>query len=62
MQSCGLEQETTIHYLLHCNLYFDNRIEALTDTCALNVTLKKVCHEKLYKILETLVSTCISKW
>ena len=47
MRSCGLEQETTLHYLLHCNLYFDIRIEALTDICALNVTLRNVCHEKL---------------
>ena len=45
--SCGLEPETTLHYLLRCNLFSDLRIELLNDICALNPTLKKLSHEKL---------------
>ena len=34
MCSCGLEPETALHYLLHCNLYSDLRAELLNDACA----------------------------
>ena len=47
MCSCGLEPETTLHYLLRCNLFSDLRTELLNDICALNPTLKKLSHEKL---------------
>ena len=49
MCSC-LEPETTLHYLLRCNLYPDVRTELLNDICALNPTLKKLSHEKLLNI------------
>ena len=48
---CGLERETTLHYLLGCNLYSDLRTELLNDVCALNPTLKNLSHEKLLNIL-----------
>ena len=51
MCSCGLEPETTLHYLLRCNLYSDIRTELLNDICPLNPTLKKLSHEKLLNIL-----------
>ena len=51
MCSCGLEPETTLHYLLHCNLYSDVRTELLNDICFLNPTLKNLTHEKLLNIL-----------
>ena len=51
MCSCGLEPETTLHYLLHCNLYFDLRTELLNDGCVLNPTLKNLSHEKFLNIL-----------
>ena len=50
MCSCGLEPETTLRYLLRCNLFSDLRIELLNDICALNPTLKKLSHEKLLNI------------
>ena len=40
MCSSGLEPETTLHYLLRCNLYYDLRAELLNDICVLNPTLK----------------------
>ena len=51
MCSCGLEPETTLHYLLRCNLYSDLRTELLDDICALNPTLRSLSHEKLLNIL-----------
>ena len=51
MCSCGLEPETTLHYLLHCNLYSDLRTEVLNDVCALSPTLKNLSHEKHLNIL-----------
>ena len=51
MCSCGLEPETTLHYLLRCNLYSDVRTELLNDICFLNPTLKNLTHEKLLNIL-----------
>ena len=51
MGSCGLEPETTLHYLLCCSLYPELRTELLNDICALNPTLKNLSHEKLLNIL-----------
>ena len=51
MCSCGDEPETTLHYLLRCNLYSDLTTELLNDICVLNTTLKNVSHEKLLNIL-----------
>ena len=49
--SCGLEPETTLHYLLRCSLYSDLRTEFLNDICALNPTLQRLSNEKLLNIL-----------
>ena len=38
--SCGKEAETTLHYLLRCDLYLIHRLELLNDICALNESLK----------------------
>ena len=51
MYSCGLEPETSLHYLLLCNLYSNLRTELLNDICALNPILKILSHEKLLNIL-----------
>ena len=51
MCSRGKEPETTLHYLLHCNLYSTNQLELLNDICALNGSLKNSSEEKLLKIL-----------
>ena len=51
MCRCGLEPETTLHYLLRCNLYSDLRTELLNDIRALNSTLKNLSYEKLLNIL-----------
>ena len=44
MCSCGLEPETTLLYLLRCNIYSELRIELLKHICALNPTLKNLSH------------------
>ena len=36
MSFCGKEPETTLQYLLHCDLYSIYRLELLNDICALN--------------------------
>ena len=51
MCSWGKEPETTLHYLLRCDLYSIYRIELLIDICALNESLKNSSEEKLLKIL-----------
>ena len=51
MCSCGVELETTLIYLLRCNLYSDLKTELLNDIGALNPTLKNLSHEKLLNIL-----------
>ena len=40
MCSCGKEPETTLHYLLRCDLYSIYRLELLNDICALNGSLE----------------------
>ena len=51
MCSCGKEPETTIHYLLRCDLYSIYLLELLNDICALNGSLENSSEEKLLKIL-----------
>ena len=51
MCSCGKEHETTLNYLLRCDLYSICRLELLNDVCALNGSLKNSSEEKLLKIL-----------
>ena len=51
MCSCGKEHETTLHYLLRCDLYSIYRLELLNDNSALNGSLKSSSEEKLLKIL-----------
>ena len=42
MFSCGKEPETTLHYLLLCDLYSIYRLELLNDICTVNESLKKI--------------------
>ena len=51
MCTCGLEPETTLHYLLRCNLYSAQRQELLNNVCVLNPSLKNYSNEKLLNIL-----------
>ena len=51
MCSCGMELETTLNYLLCCNLKSDLKAELRNDIFALNPTLKNLSHEKLLNIL-----------
>ena len=40
MCTCGLEPETALHYLLHCNLCSTHRLELLDNVSVLNPSLK----------------------
>ena len=51
MSTCGLEQETTLHYLLRCSIYSTQRQELLNIVCVLNPSLKNYSNEKLLNIL-----------
>ena len=51
MCSCGKKLETTLYYLLHCDLYSIYWLEFLNGICALNESLKNSSEEKLLKIL-----------
>ena len=51
MCSCGKEPETTLYYLLRCDLYSIYRLELLNDICVLNESLKNFSEENLWKIL-----------
>ena len=51
MCSCGKEPETTLHYLLRCDLYSIYRLELLNDICALNRSLENSSEEKRLKTL-----------
>ena len=48
---CGKEPETTLHYILHCNLYSIYQLELLNDICAFTESLKNFLEENLLKIL-----------
>ena len=50
MCTCGLEPETTLHYLLRCNLYSTQRLELLNNVCILNPSLKNYSNKKLLNI------------
>ena len=51
MCSHGLERETTLQYLLRCNLNSDLIAELLNDICVLNPILENLSHKKLLNIL-----------
>ena len=51
MCPCGKEPETTLHYLLRCDVYSICRLEFLNDICALNHSLKNIWDENLLKVL-----------
>ena len=51
MCSCGKEPQTTLHYLLSCDLYSIYRLELLNDIFALKGSLESSSEEKLLKIL-----------
>ena len=48
---CGKEPETTLHYLLRCNLYSLYQLELLNDIYTLNRSLKNSSEEKVLKTL-----------
>ena len=47
--SCGKEPETTVHYLLRCDLNSIYGLELLNDICALNHSLKNILDKNLLK-------------
>ena len=51
MCTCGCKPETTLHYLLCCNLYSTQRLELLNNVCILNPSLKNYSNEKILNIL-----------
>ena len=51
MRSCGKEYETTLHYLVRCDIYSIYRLELLNDICALKHSLKKISEENLLTVL-----------
>ena len=48
---CDKKPETTLHYLLCCDLYSIYQLELLNDISPLNGSLKNSSEEKLLKIL-----------
>ena len=51
MCTCGLEPESTRHYLLPCNLSSTRRLKILKNACFLNPSLKDCSNEKFLDIL-----------
>ena len=51
MRTCGREPETTLPYLLRCNLYSTQRLELLNNVCIPNPSQKYYSNEKLLNIL-----------
>ena len=51
MCSYGKEPETTLHFLLCCDLYSIYRLGLLNDIFALNGSLENSSEEKLLKVL-----------
>ena len=49
MCSSGKEPETTLHYLLRCDLYLIYRLELFNEVCALNGSLTNSLEEKLFE-------------
>ena len=51
MCSCGFEPETTDHYLLHCKLYSDLRLDLLNDIYTIHQSLKNFSEDQLVNVL-----------
>ena len=51
MCKCGLETETTLHFLLRCRLYSTIRTKLLDDICTVAPSLTNYPDEKLLNIL-----------
>ena len=51
MYSCDFEPETTDHYLLHCKLYTDLRLDLLIDIYTINQSLKNFYEDQLVNVL-----------
>ena len=51
MCSCDFEPETADHYLLHCKLYTDLRLDLLTDIYTINQSLKNFYEDQLVNVL-----------
>ena len=51
MCTCGLEPETTLHYLLRCSLFCTQRLELLNNIFILNPSIKNYSNEKLLNVL-----------
>ena len=50
-RKCGLKPETTLHYLLRCDLYSTQNLELFHNFCFLNPSTKNYSNEKLLNIL-----------
>ena len=51
MCTCGLEPETTLHYLLRCSLFSTQRPELLNNVFILNPSIKNYSNENLLNVL-----------
>ena len=51
MCKCGKEPETTLHYLLRCNINSSHRTELLNDICAINSSISVFPENKLLNTL-----------
>ena len=51
MCKCGREPETTLHYLLCCNIHSSHRAELLNDICAINSSISDFPENKLLNTL-----------
>ena len=51
MCSCDFEPETADHYLLHCKLYTDLRLDLLIDIYTINQSLKNFYEDQLVNVL-----------
>ena len=60
--TCGKEPETTLHYLLRCDVYSIYWLELPNDVCALNGFLKSSSEEKLMKNLLYGAETSLPIW
>ena len=47
----GEEPETTLHYLLRCNIHSSHRTELLNDICAINSSISDFPENKLLNTL-----------
>ena len=51
MCSCDFEPETADHYLLHCKLYTDLRLDLLIHIYTINQSLKNFYEDQLVNVL-----------